>query len=123
MCLHTLIRYAACHSEPGDICIFLIKSFKNSFRHSHALVTIPCVTGITKQCNFMIFLLSHLCKLHNCTYHTSQAWQPYQGSARIRRVRIAVCDAFLPSCESFYEGMDCIIIHLLLMPKTRNKPV
>ena len=26
-------------------------------------------------------------------------------------------------CESFYEGMDCIIIHLLLMPATRNKPV
>ena len=25
-------------------------------------------------------------------------------------------------CESFYEGMDCIIIHLLLMPATRNKP-
>ena len=25
-------------------------------------------------------------------------------------------------CESFYEGMDCII-HLLLMPATRNKPV
>ena len=26
-------------------------------------------------------------------------------------------------CKSFYEGMDCIIIHLLLMPATRNKPV
>ena len=26
-------------------------------------------------------------------------------------------------CESFYEGMDCIIRHLLLMPATRNKPV
>ena len=26
-------------------------------------------------------------------------------------------------CESFYEGMDFIIIHLLLMPATRNKPV
>ena len=26
-------------------------------------------------------------------------------------------------CESFYEGMDCIIIHLLLMPATRKKPV
>ena len=26
-------------------------------------------------------------------------------------------------CESFYEDMDCFIIHLLLMPATRNKPV
>ena len=26
-------------------------------------------------------------------------------------------------CESFYEGMDCISILLLLMPATRNKPV
>ena len=26
-------------------------------------------------------------------------------------------------CESFYEAMDCIIIHLLLMPAMRNKPV
>ena len=54
-------------------------------------------------------------------------------SAQIRRVRIAVCDAFLLSCkvifkwfagcESFYEGMDCINIHLLLMPESRNKAV
>ena len=26
-------------------------------------------------------------------------------------------------CESFYEGMDCIISNLLLMPATRNKSV
>ena len=54
-------------------------------------------------------------------------------SARIRLVRIAVCDAFSPSCEPnfkmvrcmliIHEGMDCIIIHLLLTPATRNKPV
>ena len=54
-------------------------------------------------------------------------------NARIRRVRIAVCDAFyrvanqfskwFAVCESFYEGMDCIIIHLLLIPVTQNKPV